>query len=391
MAKGSKKGACSSNTRAVKMNCLEHDRREYSDKNRPQYINWNLSHLNRTVFQSKALADRKHIGPLIEQARKEYTRLTGQKCQKSFSPFKESVLRINANVTDAQLLEFCRRAEELTGWKCMGIYVHLDEGHRHSKYIEGNTEFEINYHAHVIWDCQNHETGTINRIKNKSVLSKMQDELAGSTGMERGNKAEETGRQHRTAQQQRIKAQEDRIRQLEEKVRQSENMDPITAQKIIATGMVQESEQYKSLEQSFQTYKESWLKEYNAGKKKDTKIQELERDLNKANATIREKDEEHSELWEHYKTNWRPIDMAIQAIRRMARHIAESMDSIHIGNGITRLVEFSRNLIDYISAGRILIHAAGVDNQEQLDYVLPRVDKIAENEQTYALRTGRGL
>lgn len=152
--------------------------------------------------------------PLVHRAQKLYTEKTGQKCQASFAPFRESCLVIREGITDEQLMQFRDRAEQLTGWKCVGIWIHEDEGHYHSKYIEGDADYAINHHAHVLWDCQNHDTGKITRISGKSVLSKMQDLLADTTGMQRGNYAKDTGRRHRDTMQQRIETQEERLGQL---------------------------------------------------------------------------------------------------------------------------------------------------------------------------------
>lgn len=211
MAKNSKAGACSSNTQAAKGNCLQHARRE---GNIPSYVNPHRSDLNRTVFEADTIRGRKSIVPLVKRAEKDYTAKTGQKCQKSFAPFRESVLVIREDTTDDQVRRFMADAERLTGWKCVGAWVHLDEGHAKSRYIEGSDGFAVNAHVHVLWDCIDHNTGKAIRA-GRSQLSRMQDILAAATGMERGNKAEDTGRTRRSAQEQRIHAQEQRIAQLE--------------------------------------------------------------------------------------------------------------------------------------------------------------------------------
>ncbi len=213
MAQNSKKGACSSHTTTAKTMCLKHNRREQV----PGYVNPHLSMNNRTIFEADCIRGRKSITPLVHQAEKLYTEKTGQKVQKSFAAFRESVLVVREGVTDEQLQAFIRQAEALTGWKAVGCWLHLDEGHMRSKYIEGQEGFSINAHAHVLWDCQNHETGKSIKCQ-RGHLSQMQDILAEATGMERGNYAQDTGIKRRTAQEQRIHAQEQRIKELEEKI-----------------------------------------------------------------------------------------------------------------------------------------------------------------------------
>lgn len=210
MATGSKAGACSSNTKGAKANCLAHNRR---DGRTPSYVNPHLTHTNRTVFEADSIRDIKRLTTLTRRAEQEYTAKTGQKCQKSFTPLRESALVIRPGVTDEQLKDFARRCEAMTGWKCLGIWVHNDEGHPKSKFVEGEEGFAINHHAHVLWDCQDHQTGKIKRPV-RNYFSKMQDLLAAATGMERGTPARETGRRHREAAEQRILAQEQRIEKL---------------------------------------------------------------------------------------------------------------------------------------------------------------------------------
>ena len=204
MAKGSKAGACSAHVDPAKANCLQHDRREGKI---PSYVNPHLTQNNRVVFEDDMIRDRKHITPLVNQAKKLFTEKTGQKCQAKFVPFREDVLKLKPGITDAQLMDFKAKVEAETGWKVIGIYLHQDEGHVHSKYIEGDENFDINYHAHVLYSCQDQETGKAIRLPRKYFRLR-QDWLAAATGMERGNPASETGINHRTSMQQRSAAVE---------------------------------------------------------------------------------------------------------------------------------------------------------------------------------------
>lgn len=226
----SKKGACSSNTQTAKANCLAHNRRDNSTEKVPSYVNQNRSHLNRTIFEDELIKGRKSIVPLIHAAEKLYTEKTGQKCQKSFAPFREACLHLKEGITDEQLMDFKSKVERETEWKVIGIWLHEDEGHAKSKYIEGEEGFEINHHAHVLFSCQDLTTGKAIRADRKK-LSKMQDILAEATGMERGNKASETGRRHRSAMEQRIYIQEQRIAELEECTREMETEMAVVEEK----------------------------------------------------------------------------------------------------------------------------------------------------------------
>ena len=240
----SKKGACSSHTQSVKGNCLQHARRE---GNIPSYVNPHLSGSNRTVFESDDIHSRKSILPFLHRAEKLYTEKTGQKVQKSFTPFRESCLVLREGITDQQLLAFKEAAEKLTGWRCMGIWLHQDEGHYHSKYIEGDDSFAINYHAHVLWDCQDHSTGKAIRCDRKK-LSAMQDLLSKATGMDRGNLAKDTGKKGRSAREQRIVSQEQRIATLDvTKARKEAAIGTIKAVGETLKGLVGQSSKDKEI------------------------------------------------------------------------------------------------------------------------------------------------
>ena len=270
MAKGSKKGACSAHVSAAKSNCLQHARRITV----PSYVNPRLTKNNRTVFESESIRNRKSIMPLVRAAEKLYSEKTGQKCQKSFTPFREDVLVVKAGITNEQLLDYKEKVEKLTGWKVMGIWLHQDEGHFRSKYIEGDDHFSINYHAHVLYACQDPETGKAIRCT-RDYFRLRQDLLAESTGMERGNSAIETGISHRSSLVQRIFSQEERLEKLSEKISQrhaqildaNANLDSIlhknAAQEDRRDGLRVELEKLKR--EKIHLMKDIWAKDFVQG------------------------------------------------------------------------------------------------------------------------------
>lgn len=261
--KGSKKGACSSNTQTAKANCLAHNRRDNSTEKVPSYVNKNRSHLNRTIFEDKIIKGKKSIIPLVHAAEKLYTEKTGQKCQKSFAPFREACLHLKEGITDEQLLDFKAKVEKETKWKVIGIWLHEDEGHVNSKYIEGNEDFSVNHHAHVLFSCQDLNTGKAIRA-DRTKLSHMQDLLAEATGMERGNKAAETGRTHRNAMEQRLYAQEQRIEQLEEQA--SQQWQSVNNADVMLKQIQQQNEQEEEKRKQIKAQQEKELKAFNAKK-----------------------------------------------------------------------------------------------------------------------------
>lgn len=206
MAKNSKKGATSSHTIAAKGGCLKHNRRTQLSQNvYPERTKLNTS------WESDTIKNRKQLRGLKERAEKLYTEKTGQKCQKSFAPYKESCVVIKDSSTLEEAKAFALMVEEgIPGIECLGIWIHKDEGFHKSKYIEGDRDFKCNIHAHFLWYCQNPNTGKAIPIKRQDMRN-MQDWAAKAFGMERGNPAELTKKGHVASMDYKLKAMEHRL------------------------------------------------------------------------------------------------------------------------------------------------------------------------------------
>ncbi len=199
----------------AKLNCLHHNRRE---GNKASYVMSNLSHNNITFYESEEVKGVRAMKTLISRAEKLYTEKTGQKCQKSFTPYREAVLVVHDHVTAEQMENYRNKVEKLTGWKVAGLWYHRDEGYERLKNIDGEDGVKINYHIHCLFDCQDHESGKIVRPKSRNMFSQMQDVLAECVGMERGYKATETGVEHRTRAENVLNGIDQRIEQSKHKV-----------------------------------------------------------------------------------------------------------------------------------------------------------------------------
>ena len=178
----------------------------------------NLSHNNITFYESEEVKGVRAMKTLLARAEKLYTEKTGQKCQKSFTPYREAVLVVHDHVTAEQMENYRNKVEKLTGWKVAGLWYHRDEGYERLKNIDGKDGVKINYHIHCLFDCQDHESGKIVRPKSRNMFSQMQDVLAECVGMERGYKATETGVKHRTRAENVLNGIEQRIEQSKHKV-----------------------------------------------------------------------------------------------------------------------------------------------------------------------------
>ena len=138
------------------------------------YIRKDLTHKNQYWMEQK-IADRLLK---IESYCKEKS---GRKLQKNAMPVREAVVVIKENTTMQDLHNLSKRLEEELKIRIFQIAIHKDEGH----YDKDTKEWKPNYHAHLVADWQDLQTGKT--LKHQSFhYSKMQDLAAECLEMERG-------------------------------------------------------------------------------------------------------------------------------------------------------------------------------------------------------------
>lgn len=128
---------------------------------------------------------------------KDRTRLN-KKTGKNFvvrgsTPIKEGVVVCKADTTMEQLQRYGESCRERWGITPLQIFIHRDEGHYGIP--NDKTSWKPNYHAHIVWDWMNHDTGKSCKLTPQD-MSEMQTILADALGMERGTAKELTGREH---------------------------------------------------------------------------------------------------------------------------------------------------------------------------------------------------
>ena len=158
------------NFKAVKSDSEIHNFRKKSF----DYIRKDLTPKNEYWMEQK-IADRLLK---IESYCKEKS---GRKLQKNAMPVREAVVVIKENTTMQDLHNLSKRLEEELKIRIFQIAIHKDEGH----FDKETKEWKPNYHAHLVADWQDLETGKT--LKHQSYhYSKMQDLAAECLEMERG-------------------------------------------------------------------------------------------------------------------------------------------------------------------------------------------------------------
>ena len=158
------------NFKAVKSDSEIHNFR----KKTFDYIRKDLTSKNE-YCQEQIIADR------IQKIETYCKEKSGRKLQKNAMPVREAVVVIKESTTMQDLYNLSKRLEEELKIRVFQIAIHKDEGH----YDKDTNEWKPNYHAHLVADWQDLETGKT--LKHQSFhYSKMQDITAECLGMERG-------------------------------------------------------------------------------------------------------------------------------------------------------------------------------------------------------------
>ena len=120
------------------------------------------------------------------------------------SPIREGVLLIKPDTTLADVKKFGEECQRRWGITPLQIFLHKDEGHWLNSQPEaedkesfqiGSRWFKPNYHAHIVFDWMNHETGKSRKLNDED-MTEMQSMASDILLMERGRSKAVTGREH---------------------------------------------------------------------------------------------------------------------------------------------------------------------------------------------------
>ena len=120
------------------------------------------------------------------------------------SPIREGVLLIRPDTTLADVCKFGDECQRRWGITPLQIFLHKDEGHWLSGQPEagdresiqvGEKWFKPNYHAHIVFDWMNHDTGKSRKLNDED-MTEMQSLASDILLMERGQSKAVTGKEH---------------------------------------------------------------------------------------------------------------------------------------------------------------------------------------------------
>ena len=120
------------------------------------------------------------------------------------SPIREGVLLIRPDTTLADVRKFGEGCQKRWGITPLQIFLHKDEGHwlngqpdpeDKESFQVGERWFKPNYHAHIVFDWMNHETGKSRKLNDDDMVQ-MQTLASDILLMERGKSKAATGKEH---------------------------------------------------------------------------------------------------------------------------------------------------------------------------------------------------
>ena len=156
------------------------------------------------------------------------------------SPIREGVLLIRADTTLADVRKFGEECQRRWGITPLQIFLHKDEGHwlngqpeaeEKESFQVGNRWFKPNYHAHVVFDWMNHETGKSRKLNDEDMAA-MQTLASDILLMERGQAKAVTGKEHLERNDFIIEKQKAELQRIEETKRHKEQQVSLAEQEL---------------------------------------------------------------------------------------------------------------------------------------------------------------
>lgn len=173
------------------------------------YIFPELSKNNESLYYISNLHQRE------KECQQIYESKVKQKMQSKTVPIREGVVVIDEKTTMADLEILANEIKHLLGWTPLQIHIHRDEGYMKSPDNKGGSEVaKLNLHAHLIFDCQDKNTGKMHR-NTKQQMSQVQDLCANILKMERG---QTSTRKHLKSLEYKIQAREKQLQEQEAKI-----------------------------------------------------------------------------------------------------------------------------------------------------------------------------
>ena len=156
------------------------------------------------------------------------------------SPIREGVLLIKPDTTLADVKKFGEECQKRWGIAPLQIFLHKDEGHwlngqpevdDKESFQVGNRWFKPNYHAHIVFDWMNHDTGKSQKLNDNDMME-MQTLASDILSMQRGQSKSETRKVHLERNDFIIEKQKAELKRIDETKRHKEQQISLAEQEL---------------------------------------------------------------------------------------------------------------------------------------------------------------
>ena len=156
------------------------------------------------------------------------------------SPIREGVLLIKPDTTLADVKKFGEECQRRWGITPLQIFLHKDEGHwlngqpdaeDKESFQVGEKWFKPNYHAHIVFDWMNHDTGKSQKLNDNDMME-MQTLASDILFMERGQSKTITDKEHLERNDFIIEKQKAELQRIDETKRHKEQQISLAEQEL---------------------------------------------------------------------------------------------------------------------------------------------------------------
>ena len=156
------------------------------------------------------------------------------------SPIREGVLLIKPDTTLADVKKFGEECQRRWGITPLQIFLHKDEGYwlngkpdaeDKESFQVGERWFKPNYHAHIVFDWMNHDTGKSQKLNDDDMME-MQTLASDILSMQRGQSKAETGKEHLERNDFIIEKQKAELQRIDETKRHKEQQVSLAEQEL---------------------------------------------------------------------------------------------------------------------------------------------------------------
>ena len=310
-----------------------------------------FDYIRKDLSEKNEMWEERSITEVRKEIEEKYFRSVGQKMQKKATPIREGVVLLNPEHTMEDLFRLKEKLYEKLGIKTFQIYIHKDEGHwKGEKKLKQH--WAPNLHAHMIFDWTDTKGKSL-RL-NRKEMSQIQDIVAETLDMERGQRATVTGRKHLNPLEFKAKVMLDKIIEIEKKEKDlQEQLEETQREKEILKKDLQKlNEKYDEKHAEFQRFfqsdinvslfKKSVSNGFFGGKKEVINEEEIKKLIQNFSFST-ENWKEEKKLSKQYLRENRDLQEQLEEMKKENKALKESIKKPNEDYLLGKFLEMSEN------------------------------------------------